>query len=80
MCDRQFALRYKFLNHVHDLHGTWSCKKCKTAFTREANFNYHTRTCEFKATGVKRSASEQVGGGKRVMLDTPQEDPVEIGV
>ena len=80
MCDRKFALRYEFLNHVHDLHGIWSCKKCKTTFARENNFNYHTRICEFKATGVKRSSSEQVGEGKRIMLNAPQEDPLEISV
>ena len=55
---------------------------CERDFTREDNFKYHSRTCDFKTTGTKRRASHQQGSGvKRVILDPPQPgDPVKIGI
>ena len=69
------------LRHVRVAHGgKWTCWNCKASFNRENNFNYHTRTCDFKATGVKRSAPEQVGGGKKVKNAPIPENPVEKSI
>ena len=63
MCQRTFAQRYNFLRHVRTQHaGHWTCSRCSATFTREDNFFYHQRTCEFRATG-KRPADTQIGGG-----------------
>lgn len=51
------------LRHVRTAHaGLWTCSTCKATFTREDNFTYHKRTCEFRATG-KRPAVNQIGEG-----------------
>ena len=68
MCDANFTLRDHMLRHVRQEHrGVWTCSRCNKSYDRENNFRYHVRTCDWKATGVKRSAefAEQFGGSKR---------------
>ena len=63
MCERTFTQRCNLLRHVRKQHaGHWTCSRCSATFTREDNFTYHQRTCEFRATG-KRPAETQIGGG-----------------
>ena len=63
MCQRTFTERRNLLRHVRTQHaGHWTCSRCSATFTREDNFTYHQRTCEFRATG-KRPAPTQFGGG-----------------
>ena len=55
--------RQSLLRHVRKQHaGHWTCLRCSATFTREDEFSYHQRTCEFRATG-KRPADTQIGGG-----------------
>ena len=64
MCQRTFTERRSLLRHMRKQHGgQWTCARCSATFTREDNFTYHQRTCEFRATG-KRPAPSQTGGGE----------------
>ena len=82
MCDATFTEQRNLLRHVRDQHGgKWICSTCSASFDRGDNYSYHKRTCQWRATGVKRSA-EQVGGGsaKRVRTDEARapiaDDPI----
>ena len=64
-CGKSFVQRQHFLRHVRTQHGgVWRCVRCSSTFNREANYIYHTRVCEFHASG-KRPAEGQIGGGSR---------------
>ena len=81
MCKRAFSQRCSMLRHVRIAHsGKWTCSIWQVSFSCEENFRYHTRTCDFKATGVKRSAPEQVGGGKKTRCTPLPKDTVEMSI
>ena len=62
-CGKSFAQKRNLLRHVRTQHGgVWRCARCSSTFNREANYIYHTRVCEFQASG-KRPAEAQIGGG-----------------
>ena len=63
MCDVSFVQRQSLLRHIRDKHdGKWTCSTCSATFDRPDNYKYHERACQWRASGVKRSAV-QVGGG-----------------
>ena len=64
-CGKSFAQKRNLLRHVRTQHGgVWRWARCSSTFDLEANYIYHTRVCEFHASG-KRPAEGQIGRGSR---------------
>ena len=64
MCERDFVQHRGLLRHIRNAHAAiWTCMRCRKTFTREDNFFYHSRICEFHETGIRPEPIIQVGGG-----------------
>ena len=64
-CGNTFTQQCTLLRHVRTQHGgVWRCARCSSTFNRQGNYIYHTRVCDFHASG-KRPAEGQIGSGSR---------------
>ena len=64
-CGNTFVQKQSLLRHVRTQHGgVWRCARCSSTFNRQANYIYHTRVCEFHASG-KRLAEREIGDGSK---------------